>query len=94
MLQLIGELIGLLGTVVVIVAIMVISGIKILREYQRAVVFRLGRMVAARGPGTTYVIPFVEKMLRFQRISRCTYDFFSSYLTTRTVPHSIIANSD
>ena len=64
MLQLIGALIGPLGTVVVIVAIIVVTGIKILREYQRAVVFRLGRMVAARGPGIIYVIPFVEKMLR------------------------------
>ncbi len=48
----------------VIAAIALISGIKILKEYQRAVVFRLGRMVAPRGPGITYVIPLVEKMVR------------------------------
>ena len=35
----------------------VLSGLKILREYQRAVVFRLGRVVGARGPGIIYVIP-------------------------------------
>ena len=64
MLQLIGELIGPLGTVFVIIAVVVISGIKILREYERAVIFRLGRMVAPRGPGITYVIPFIEKMVR------------------------------
>ena len=64
MLQLIGESLGAVATAIVIIAIIVISGIKILREYQRAVIFRLGRMVQARGPGIIYVIPFVEKMLR------------------------------
>jgi len=64
MLQLIGESFGAVVTAIVIIAIIVISGIKILREYQRAVIFRLGRMVPARGPGIIYVIPFVEKMLR------------------------------
>lgn len=66
MLQLIGELLGPLGTVLVIAVIILISGIKILREYERAVVFRLGRMVTPRGPGIIYVIPLVEKMLRVQ----------------------------
>jgi regulator of protease activity HflC (stomatin/prohibitin superfamily) len=42
----------------------IISGIKILREYERAVVFRLGRMVGARGPGLVYVIPGIEKMVK------------------------------
>jgi len=64
MLDLIGQLLGPIGTVLAIAAIVLISGIKILREYERAVVFRLGRMVPARGPGITYVLPFVEKMLR------------------------------
>jgi regulator of protease activity HflC (stomatin/prohibitin superfamily) len=55
---------GPAATVLVIVVVLLISGIKILREYERAVVFRLGRMVEPRGPGVTYVIPLVEKMLR------------------------------
>jgi len=62
--ELIGELIGPFGTVAIIAAIILISGIKIMREYQRAVIFRLGRMVASRGPGIIYVIPFVERMVR------------------------------
>ena len=49
--QLIGEWLGPFGTVFVIAAVILISGVKIIREYQRAVVFRLGRMVAPRGPG-------------------------------------------
>jgi regulator of protease activity HflC (stomatin/prohibitin superfamily) len=58
------NLIGPAGTFGIIVIILIISGIKILKEYERAVIFRLGRMVTPRGPGITYVIPLVEKMLR------------------------------
>jgi regulator of protease activity HflC (stomatin/prohibitin superfamily) len=52
------------ATVLIISVLLAISGIKILKEYERAVIFRLGRLVQARGPGITYVIPFVEKMMR------------------------------
>jgi len=49
---------------VVIVLAFVFSGLKVLREYERAVVFRLGRLVGARGPGIIYVIPGIEKAIR------------------------------
>ncbi|MEX0805323.1 MAG: slipin family protein [Candidatus Binatia bacterium] len=58
------DLIGPAATVGVIFMILLVSGIKILKEYERAVIFRLGRMVAPRGPGIIYVIPLIEKMLR------------------------------
>jgi regulator of protease activity HflC (stomatin/prohibitin superfamily) len=58
------NILGPAGTFAIIVIILIISGIKILKEYERAVVFRLGRMVFPRGPGITYVIPLVEKMVR------------------------------
>jgi regulator of protease activity HflC (stomatin/prohibitin superfamily) len=58
------ELLGPFGIFAVILGVIAISGIKVLREYQRAVVFRLGRMTPPRGPGITYVIPLVEKMIR------------------------------
>ena len=51
-------------TFLIIVIALIISGIKILKEYERAVVFRLGRMVGVRGPGITYIIPGVEKMVK------------------------------
>src|SRR5882724_5656245 len=51
-------------TFVVLVLVAIISGIKILKEYERAVVFRLGRMVGSRGPGLVYVIPGIEKMVK------------------------------
>jgi regulator of protease activity HflC (stomatin/prohibitin superfamily) len=53
-------------TVLIVAVLLIVSGIKILREYQRAVIFRLGRLVSARGPGITYVIPWVEKMVRVE----------------------------
>jgi regulator of protease activity HflC (stomatin/prohibitin superfamily) len=53
-----------IATFLVIVVVLLISGIKILKEYERAVVFRLGRMVGARGPGITYIIPGIEKMVK------------------------------
>jgi len=56
--------IGPAATVVIIVVLLLISGIKIIKEYERAVIFRLGRMVSPRGPGIIYVIPIVEKMMR------------------------------
>jgi len=52
------------ATFFIIVVAFIVSGIKILKEYERAVVFRLGRMVGARGPGMVYVIPAVEKMVK------------------------------
>ena len=58
------NLIGPAGTFVIIVVILIVSGIKILKEYERGVIFRLGRMVSPRGPGITYILPLVEKMVR------------------------------
>lgn len=55
---------AVIATVLILAVLLTISGIKILKEYERAVIFRLGRLVRARGPGITYVIPFVEKMTR------------------------------
>ncbi len=51
-------------TVLVIGGILLAGGIKIMNEYERAVIFRLGRMVDARGPGIIYVIPLIERMRR------------------------------
>ena len=53
-----------IATFLVIAVAALISGIKILKEYERGVVFRLGRMVGARGPGMVYIIPGIEKMVK------------------------------
>ena len=46
------------------VLILLVSAIKILKEYERGVVFRLGRLVGARGPGLIILIPFIERMVK------------------------------
>jgi regulator of protease activity HflC (stomatin/prohibitin superfamily) len=51
-------------TFLIIVLVAIISGVKVLKEYERGVVFRLGRMVGSRGPGLVYIIPGIEKMVR------------------------------
>jgi regulator of protease activity HflC (stomatin/prohibitin superfamily) len=55
-----------IATVLLLVVGLILSGVKILKEYERAVVFRLGRLVSARGPGIIYVIPMIERMQRIE----------------------------
>ncbi len=51
--------------ILVIVALYVLaSSIRILNEYERGVVFRLGRMVGVRGPGLILLVPFIERMMK------------------------------
>ncbi len=57
------ELIGVI-IVSIIVAIIVISAIRIIREYERAVIFRLGQLIGAKGPGLIFLIPFVDKAVK------------------------------
>ena len=51
-------------TAVVVIAAVLLSGLKVRRVYERAVVFPLGRLVGSRGPGIIYVIPGIEKTIR------------------------------
>jgi regulator of protease activity HflC (stomatin/prohibitin superfamily) len=55
---------GPLAIVVIFAGFLLVSGLKVLREYERAVIFRLGRLVSHRGPGVIYVIPGIEKLMR------------------------------
>jgi regulator of protease activity HflC (stomatin/prohibitin superfamily) len=50
--------------VVIFLLILAASAIKILREYERGVIFRLGRLIGAKGPGIIFIIPGVDKLLR------------------------------
>ena len=50
--------------VIVIVLFLAVNTIKILKEYERGVVFRLGRFVGVRGPGLILLIPMFEKMVK------------------------------
>lgn len=48
----------------VVVVLLLIGSLRILREYERAVVFRLGRLTGPRGPGLVALIPLVDRMVR------------------------------
>jgi len=50
--------------VVVFVIVLLVLAVRILREYQRAVVFTLGRFSGVRGPGLLILIPFIQQMVR------------------------------
>jgi len=65
-----------------IVLILLANAINILQEYQRAVVFRLGRFVGVRGPGFVLIIPFIEKIIRVG-LRVVTYDVPTQDVITR-----------
>lgn len=47
-----------------IIGLLIISGLKVLNEYERGVIFRLGKLVGTKGPGLIYVIPLIDQMWR------------------------------
>src|SRR5689334_15343043 len=54
---------GFLFLIILIIAFLVMS-IKVINEYERAVIFRLGRIIGAKGPGLIILIPLVDHMVR------------------------------
>ncbi|MEW5994784.1 MAG: slipin family protein [Candidatus Zixiibacteriota bacterium] len=53
--------------------ILLFNMIKVLKEYERGVIFRLGRLIGAKGPGLIILIPIVDKMVRIE-LRVITYD--------------------
>ncbi|HZA64140.1 MAG TPA: slipin family protein [Nitrososphaeraceae archaeon] len=49
---------------VIVMAVIIASAIRIVREYERAVVFRLGRLIGAKGPGLILLVPIVDKAVK------------------------------
>ena len=54
----------LLILIVVLVVFFLAAAIRILREYERGVIFRLGRVIATKGPGLIILIPIIDKMVK------------------------------
>ncbi len=76
-----GILVALIA-IVVFVAIVLSAAIKITQEYERGVIFRLGRYVGTRGPGLIFLIPFVERIERVD-LRILTLDIPSQEVITR-----------
>ena len=69
--------------VIVVVALIIISmAVKIVAEYERGVIFRLGRLVGAKGPGLFFIIPFVDRMVKVD-LRVVTMDVPSQEVITR-----------
>ena len=50
--------------IIIFVILLLSSAIKILREYERGVIFRLGRLIQTKGPGIIFLIPIVDRMVK------------------------------
>jgi regulator of protease activity HflC (stomatin/prohibitin superfamily) len=96
--QLIGVLVrifGALGPVVIVVVVLAVivlpQAMRILREYERGVIFRLGKLQGAKGPGLIFLIPVVDKLVRMD-LRVVTIDVSKQEVMTRdNVPATVDA---
>ncbi|MCB0163474.1 MAG: slipin family protein [Anaerolineae bacterium] len=57
-------LIPCLGLLGVLILFLLFSAVKVVQEYERGVIFRLGRFVGAKGPGIFFIVPFIDRMMK------------------------------
>ena len=89
------KLFGALGPVVVILILLAIfilpQALRILREYERGVIFRLGKLLGAKGPGLIFLIPVVDRMVKMD-LRVVTIDVAKQEVMTRdNVPATVDA---
>ena len=71
-----------IGIIVLAVLILIPMAVKIVPEYERGVLFRLGRLVGSRGPGLFLIIPFIDRMMKVD-LRVVTMDVPSQEVITR-----------
>ena len=79
-------LIGFSSIIVVLIMLLITvlsAGVKVVQEYERGVVFRLGRLVGARGPGLFFIVPFIDRMAKVDL-----------RVTTMEIPHQEAITKD
>ncbi len=69
-------------TVVLVALFILANAIRVLKEYERGVIFRLGRLIGAKGPGIIFLIPIVDKMQRVD-LRTITFDVPPQDVITR-----------
>lgn len=85
-----GFIVGLI--IILFVVIMVASGIKVIKEWERAPVLRLGRFTGMKGPGLFYIIPFVDRIPNIVSMRIQTVPFRTEQtLTKDNVPVNVDA---
>src|ERR1700682_5830407 len=91
MLEDLARLITWLIPIFVLAAILVPQMVRILREYERGVIFRLGKLLGTKGPGMIFLIPLVDRMVKMG-LRRVTIDVSSQEMMTRdNVPVTVDA---
>jgi len=86
-----GVAIAVVVILLVLILIVVGSAVRILREYERGVIFRLGRLIAQKGPGLILLIPFIDRMVRVD-LRTVTLNIPPQEVITRdNVPASVTA---
>jgi regulator of protease activity HflC (stomatin/prohibitin superfamily) len=81
----------LVVVVLVVLAVLLPQALRILREYERGVVFRLGKLIGAKGPGIIFLIPIVDKMVKMD-LRVVTIDVAKQEIMTRdNVPATVDA---
>ncbi|MBC7225270.1 MAG: slipin family protein, partial [Anaerolineae bacterium] len=58
------EFLTTFGVIIVVLVYLLFSAVKIVQEYERGVIFRLGRLVGAKGPGLFFIIPIIDRMVK------------------------------
>ncbi len=77
--------------IAVVLLIILFNAVKVVNEYERGVIFRLGRLMGARGPGIFFLIPMVERMVKIS-LRTVTFDVTPQEVMTRdNVPIKINA---
>src|SRR5512136_1938818 len=71
-----------IGLLILVVLGLLSTAIKIVQEYERGVIFRLGRLVGAKGPGLFFIIPIVDRMIKVD-LRTVTLDIPSQEAITR-----------
>ncbi|NPV09565.1 MAG: slipin family protein [Anaerolineae bacterium] len=80
--DLIGALFSSLGIILFLLIIVLTSAVKVVQEYERGVIFRLGRLVGAKGPGLFFIVPIADRMVKID-LRVVTLDIPSQEAITR-----------
>jgi len=76
------ELLPVLAIAALVIFSLVGAAVKVVQEYERGVIFRLGRLVGAKGPGLFFIIPFIDRMVKVD-LRTVTLDIPSQEAITR-----------
>jgi regulator of protease activity HflC (stomatin/prohibitin superfamily) len=71
-----------IGAAVLIIVLLIAAAVRIVAEYERGVIFRLGRIEGAKGPGLFFIVPLIDRMVRVN-LQTVTFDIPPQDVITR-----------